>query len=106
MTTFQTSTKRGPVGATKTSPGGPASVAFLLQAFGRFHDLGTGRGSLNFGALRYAAEDFRGPLAVPQIVVIEPEFQRDESGGIRRTRESVVRRYRGLGAISALAASP
>jgi hypothetical protein len=78
----------------------------FLQTFGRFHEVGTGRGSLNFGALRYAAEDFRGPLAVPQIVIIEREFQREESGGIRRTRESVVRRYRGLGAISALAASP
>jgi hypothetical protein len=78
----------------------------FLETFGRFHEVGTGRGSLNSGALRYAVEDFRGPLAVPQIVVIEREFRRDESGGIRRVQERVVRRFRGLGAIEALAAIP
>jgi len=77
----------------------------FLERFGPFHEVSSGGGLRNHGALRYlGASDMRGPQAVPQIVVVRRRFETGHDGGSRVSSEDLVRRHWGLDDIFSAAA--
>lgn len=58
----------------------------MLDRFGPFDEISVGRGWLNTGTLAYMWEGLPGRAAVPQIVVLERQVQKDRSISISGTR--------------------
>jgi len=81
----------------------PRHGAAFLERFGEFDEISTGH-ALNAGAIRYVVNDLRGPVAYPQIILLERQFATREDGFTYRAYEKVGQRIVGLEAIKRAAA--
>lgn len=74
----------------------------FLSAFGSFNEISAGPARTG-GLLHYMINDLRGPVAYPQVLVVEREFAMRKDGSIYRKNEVMRQRLVGLAAIGAAA---
>lgn len=71
-----------------------------LEKFGRFDELSVGRGWRNSGLLKYVYEEFPGPAATPQVLVVARDLI-GEGGQWEVANERVLVRLTGVAEIAA-----
>jgi len=75
----------------------------FLEAFGNFEEVAAGGGWMNSAVRRYLSQDLPGPVAVPQVILIERQLVVRRVGAPATAREQILQRRVGLEDISRLA---